>query len=156
MLSPPFLLHSVLFQRLNGLVFRSKAQAEHFPPSLWTAHPGHGWFIPGGRWGWAQWPPCLENQLSGQSFQRQGSQANFRRNQMWLGSLLSSCRPRLTLGLLHNVLWLGLRAGAQAEVASASRYCFLISLFHQLVFNPNRAVTALILLQGKSFFKPIC
>lgn len=86
----------------------------------------------------AQWSPCWENQLSGQSSQRQGSQANLRRNQMWPGSLLSSCRPRLTLGLHDNVLWLGLRAGAQAEVASARRYCLLISVFHRLVFNPTR------------------
>lgn len=44
---------------------------------------------------------------------------------------------------------------AQAEEASASRYCLHLSLFHLLVFSPNRAVTALILLQGELFFKPV-
>lgn len=42
MLSPPFLPHSVPFQRLNGLVFQSKAQAEasHHPSGLCSPRPG--------------------------------------------------------------------------------------------------------------------
>lgn len=50
MLSLPFLPHSVPFQRLNGLVFQSKAQAEasRHPSGLRT--PRHGWFIPGRLW----------------------------------------------------------------------------------------------------------
>lgn len=83
-----------------------------------------------------------------------GSQANLRgtRCDLVLGSVPEG---RLTLGLLRCLSCLSLHARAQTEVASGSRDCLLISRFHPLVFNPNRAVTAGILLQGELFFKPV-